>query len=135
MALRPPWPITELVVLLGNEQLRWDASLPSIHVLEQMPPPSYPLSLPREGMTLQMLRVALVMTITHRLWLCNPFFDLLVVTKIDFRVHCESNVWEHLGSLTGSFILRPYGLGETCASLAHTLWSLESHQLWYHGVE
>ena len=51
--------MTELIVLLGNE-LRWDASVPSIHVLEQMPPPSYPLILPREVVTLQTLNVALV---------------------------------------------------------------------------
>ena len=71
MALKPPWPMTERIVLLGNE-LRWDASVPSIHVLEQMPPPSHPLSLPREEITLQMSSVALIITPTHRLWPCSP---------------------------------------------------------------
>lgn len=42
----------------------------------------------------------------------------------------ESKVWKHLGLLTGSFPLRPCGLRETCAHLAHALWSLATHQPW-----
>ena len=40
--------------------------------LKQMPPPSLPLSLLREVITLQTLSVALVMTTIHRPWPCIP---------------------------------------------------------------
>lgn len=127
MALKPPWPMTELIVLLGNE-LCWDASVPSIHVLEQMPPPSHPLSLPREEITLQMSSVAPITT-PHTD--CGPaVLRPSGWNKDGPSCSLESKVWKHLGLLTGSFPLRPCGLRETCAHLAHALWSLATHQPW-----
>ena len=120
--------MTELIVLLGNEQLCWDASVPSIHVLEQMPPPSYPLSLPREEITLQMSSVALITTPTHRLWPCSPL-TFWLEQRWTF-VFTGIKGMEAPGPPNRQFHIEACGLKETCAHLAHALWSLATHQPW-----